>query len=112
MAIWWRSICQQCFYKFKPWKSCRPFVFRQYHAVTLKTSLCHYGGTFGSPTNSLTAKNCFSNKPEQQHTVSFVVSRGPLQWIANKIKLFLVNSYFDADFDEGTFLKGAKQVNV
>ena len=111
MAICGRSICQQCFHKFKTWKSYRPFVFRQYHAITLKTNLCHYGGTFGRSKNRLTIKSCFSNKP-QQHTVSFVVSRGPLQWIANKIKLFLVNSYFDADFDEDTFLKGAKQAVI
>jgi hypothetical protein len=57
--------------------------------------------------NRLT-KNCFSNKPHIR--VSVVASRGPLKWISNKFKLFLVNSYFDADFDEETFLEGAKQV--
>ena len=110
------SVCrslhgQQCLYKCKPWITSLSFIFRQYHAVTLNTiNTCCHSGTFWKSherTNRLT-KNCFSNKPHIR--VSVVASRGPLKWISNKFKLFLVNSYFDADFDEDTFLEGAKQV--
>ncbi len=110
MAIW-KSIYQQCFYiKYNPWISYRSFIFRQYHAVTSKTNSYCQKGTFlkSRERRDRLTKKCFSDKPER--TVSVIVSRGPLQWISNKIKLFLVNSYFDADFDEKTFLEGAKQV--
>jgi hypothetical protein len=111
MAIFWRSLCQQCFYKFNPTICYRSFISRQYYAINLNTdSGCHKFGERFIRTNGST-KKYFSDKP-QQRTVSVVVTRGPLQWIANKIKLFLVNSYFDADFEEETFLKGAKQVTV
>ncbi|XP_046860183.1 m-AAA protease-interacting protein 1, mitochondrial-like isoform X2 [Xenia sp. Carnegie-2017] len=54
-----------------------------------------------------------SNKQnESKRALSIVITRGPFKWLSNKVKLFLVNSYFDKDFEEKTFLEGAKQAII
>ena len=112
MAIW-RTFQCKCFGKFSQLITHRYFIFRQYNAVSLKSNTYDCTRTLlnRKRTNHLT-KKCFSDKPGEPRSLSIVVSRGPLQWISNKVKLFLVNSYFDADFDEQTFLHGAKQVVI
>ena len=110
----WRTFHRHCFGKFKQLTAHRYFISRQYNAVTLRRNSYGCRGTLlkkGEQTNHSTRRD-FSDKHGQPRTLSIVVSRGPLQWISNKIKLFLVNSYFDADFNEETFLEGAKQVPI
>lgn len=102
------------FCKCNSWIRYRSFVLRRYHAVNINKNVHCNGGTFWlnhQKANRFT-KNRFSDKPDEQRTVSFIISRGPFGWISNKLKLFLVNSYFDAQFEEEAFLEGAKQVSI
>ena len=101
----------QCFCIFNPLVTRHFLISRQYYAVALKND-CWKGRFWKNRERpSRLIRTWFSDKPpDQPHSVSIVITRGPLQWISNKIKLFLVNSYFDADFDEEIFIEGAKQV--
>ncbi|XP_028408992.1 m-AAA protease-interacting protein 1, mitochondrial-like [Dendronephthya gigantea] len=109
----WRSLRRKFFYKFKPCLAHPSFILRPYHAVSIKSSTyCHRETYFQSrERTNPTGKRCVSGKPGKAEA-SIVVLGNPFQWISKKIKIFLVNSYFDADFEEETFIKGAKQAVV
>jgi len=51
---------------------------------------------------------------EGQHKVQVntMITQGPLGWLSKKIHLFLLKAYFDQEFDEDEFLRGAKQALV
>lgn len=92
----------------------RSLLSRSYHAKNLNDVLFYSGEVFCK--QRMQGKMCcqrrFSDQPgRQKHQISFVFQHGPFRWISNKLKLFLVHSFFDSDFDEATFLEGAKQVN-
>ena len=92
----------------------RSLFLRQYHATALNNELRSHNGLMLKRFTS--GEKCFrrwsSDDPKPPvYNVNLVFSRGPLRWLSNKMKLFLVRSYFDSDFDEEKFLEGAKQVS-
>lgn len=109
----WRSFRRRFFCKFKPRITHPSFILRPYHAVSLKSNTYCDRETYFQrrERTNLTGKRCVSDKPDKTGA-SIVVLGSPFQWISKKIKIFLVNSYFDSDFNEETFLEGAKQVII
>ena len=83
---------------------------RLYHTTKLNIEVLSYGNRA-----SKCCRRCFSDNSgggDQKFPVSVMFSpRSPLRWLSNKMKIFMVHSFFDSDFDEGKFLEGAKQVN-
>ena len=62
--------------------------------------------TFGSQTRLMSTEN------EEEVKVKRIYARSPFRWIDIKVKMFLMRSFFDQEFDEAEFLKGARQVRV
>ena len=52
-----------------------------------------------------------SNNGDDRHVrIKKIYVRSPFRWLDIKVKIFLLKSYFDQEFEENEFLQGAKQV--
>ena len=70
-----------------------PISIKESHTFTLQTRL-------------------MSSENEDKVKVKRIYARSPFRWIDIKVKMFLMRSFFDKEFDEAEFLKGARQVRV
>eukprot|EP00112_Aurelia_sp_Birch-Aquarium-sp1_P017385 Seg402.3 transcript_id=Seg402.3/GoldUCD/mRNA.D3Y31 product="m-AAA protease-interacting protein 1 mitochondrial" protein_id=Seg402.3/GoldUCD/D3Y31 len=59
--------------------------------------------TFGSQSRLM------SSGTEDKVKVKRIYARSPFRWIDIKVKMFLMRSFFDQEFDEREFLNGARQ---
>ena len=55
-------------------------------------------------------KRLMSSDGDSFTKVKRIYLRSPYKWFDIKVKLFLLRSFFDRDFDEDEFLTGARQV--
>ena len=70
-------------------------------------SRIHYYAKIHSTRQFSTNSN---NDSDETVKVKRIYMRSPLKWFDIKVKMFLLRSYFDQEFEESEFLQGAKQV--
>lgn len=76
------------------------------------------------PSSCIISSRCYSSenprndqenedgKDNKTGTFGTVITQGPLGWLSKKIHMVLLKAYFDPEFDEKEFIRGAKQALV
>lgn len=68
------------------------------------------------PSCSIISKRLYASEShgdgQQKVQVGTIFTQGPFGWLSKKINLFLLKAYFDPEFDENEFLRGARQALV
>lgn len=91
--------------------------------LNLRSSFCKSSTEFKRksiyPSSSIISKRLYASESSgdsednrRKVQVGTVITQGPLGWLAKKVQSFLLKTYFDQDFDEEEFLRGAKQALV
>ena len=93
------SSCFRDFLSWRPKESISTNYFRTGYYGGVKTQ----NGRFMS-TNS-------NEGEDKQVRIKRIYLRSPFKWFDIKVKLFLLRSFFDQEFEESEFLEGARQVS-